>query len=108
GPTRAKELSFTGNFLDAATAERWGLVNRVLAPDELMPAAKKLAHEMAQVDGALLKKLKALTDDGMRMPLPEALAMEIERGHAHNRAIAPAQAEANRAKVMERGREQSS
>src|SRR5262245_277324 len=29
GIGRAKELSFSGNFLDAATAERWGLVNRV-------------------------------------------------------------------------------
>jgi enoyl-CoA hydratase len=106
GPGRAKELSLTGNFLDAATAERWGLVNRVLPPDELLPAARKLAHEMAQVDGALLKKLKALTDEGMRMPLSEALAMEIERGHAHNRAVTPAEAEANRGKVMERGREQ--
>jgi len=108
GPARAKELSLTGNFLDAATAERWGLVNRVLPPDELLPAAKKLANEMAQVDGALLKKLKALTDDGMRLPLKDALAMEIERGHAHNRAITPAEAEANRGKVMERGREQKS
>ena len=41
-----------------ATAERWGLVNRVVAPDELLPTAKKLAHEMAQVDGALLKRIE--------------------------------------------------
>jgi enoyl-CoA hydratase len=108
GPSRAKELSLTGNFLDAATAERWGLVNRVFAPDDLLPAAKKLAHEMAQVDGALLKKLKALADDGAALPLKEALAMEIQRGHAHNRAVTPAEAEANRGKVMERGREQKS
>jgi len=108
GSARAKELSLTGNFLDAATAERWGLVNRVFAPEELLPAAKKLAHEMAQVDGALLKKLKALTDDGMALPLKEALAMEIGRGHSHNRAVTPAEAEANRGKVMERGREQKS
>jgi enoyl-CoA hydratase len=108
GPARAKELSLTGNFLDAATAERWGLVNRVFAPDELLPAARKLAHEMAQVDGALLKKLKALTDDGMALPLKDALAMEIQRGHVHNRAVTPAEAEASRGKVMERGREQKS
>jgi enoyl-CoA hydratase len=108
GPGRAKELSLTGNFLDAETAERWGLVNRVLAPADLLPAARKLAHEMAQVEGPLLRKLKALTDDGMRLPLSEALAMEIERGHAHNRAVTPEQAEASRGKVMERGREQKS
>jgi len=49
GAARAKELSLTGNYLDAVTAERWGLVNRVVAPDELMPVAKNLALEMAQV-----------------------------------------------------------
>ena len=38
GIGRAKEVSFTGNYVDAATAERWGLVNRVVEPAELMPA----------------------------------------------------------------------
>jgi enoyl-CoA hydratase len=106
GAARAKELSFTGNFLDAHTAERWGLVNRVVAADELLDVAKKLAHEMAQVDGALLKKLKAVTDDGMRLSLPDALKLEIERGSAHNRAVTPAAAEESRKAVMERGRKQ--
>lgn len=107
GAARAKELSFTGNFLDAPTAERWGLVNRVVSPEELMPTARKMAADMAQVDGALLRKLKGLTDDGMAMPLGEALAMEIERGSAHNRAVTPAAAEESRKAVMERGRQQT-
>ncbi|MBI1359366.1 MAG: enoyl-CoA hydratase [Alphaproteobacteria bacterium] len=106
GPGRAKELSLTGNFLDAATAERWGLVNRVVAPEELLPTAKKLASEMAQVDGALLKKLKAVIDDGGALPLPEALKLEVERGNAHNSAVTPAAAEESRKSVMDRGREQ--
>jgi enoyl-CoA hydratase len=106
GPGRAKELSFTGNFLAGATAERWGLVNRVVAPEELMPAARKLAHDIAQVDGALLKKLKAVTDDGLALPLPDALKLEIQRGSAHNSSVTPAAAEESRKAVMERGREQ--
>ena len=40
GLYRAKELSLSGNFLDAATAERWGLLNRVVPADELLPTAK--------------------------------------------------------------------
>ncbi|HAJ45300.1 MAG TPA: enoyl-CoA hydratase, partial [Alphaproteobacteria bacterium] len=39
GIHRAKELSLSGNFLDAATAERWGLVNRVVPAPELLPVA---------------------------------------------------------------------
>jgi enoyl-CoA hydratase len=107
GAARAKELSFTGNFLDAPTAERWGLVNRVVAPDELLATARKLAHEMAQVDGALLKKIKSVIDDGLQLPLPQGLAMEIERGNAHNSAVTPEAAEKSRGAVMARGREQS-
>ena len=106
GAARAKELSLTGNFLDAATAERWGLVNRVVAPEELMPAAKKLAGEMAQIDGALLKRMKAVIDDGMELPLAESLKLEIERGAAHNSTISADFAEKSRGAVMARGREQ--
>ena len=107
GPGRAKELSLTGNYLDAVTAERWGLVNRVTAPEELLPAARKLAHEMASVEGGLLKRMKAVIDDGLALPLPEALKMEIERGSKNNSAVTPEAAEASRKTAMERGREQS-
>lgn len=106
GAARAKELSFTGNFLDAETAERWGLVNRVVAPADLMATARKLAAEMAQVDGALLRKMKAVMDEGAVMPLPEALKLEIHVGNAHNSAVTPEAAEASRKSVMERGRGQ--
>ena len=37
GVYRAKELSLTGNFLSAGQAEAWGLVNRVVAPELLLP-----------------------------------------------------------------------
>ncbi len=38
GIYRAKELSLTGNYLAAEQAEAWGLVNRVVAPEALLPA----------------------------------------------------------------------
>ncbi len=106
GLARAKELSLTGNFLDAETAERWGLVNRTCAPDDLLPTAQKLAADMAQVDPALLKKYKTVIDEGARMPLADALKMEIHVGNAHNSAVTPEAAESSRKSVMERGREQ--
>lgn len=107
GASRAKELSLTGNYLDAETAERWGLVNRVYATEELLPAAKKLASEMAGVEGGLLKRMKAVIDDGLALPLPEALKMEIERGSKNNSAVTPAAAEESRKTTMARGREQA-
>jgi enoyl-CoA hydratase len=106
GAARAKELSLTGNYLDAATAERWGLVNRVVAAEELMPTAKKLAGEMAQVDGALLKRIKSVIDEGMLLPLDQALELEIKRGNEHNSTISADFAEKSRGAVMARGREQ--
>ncbi len=107
GASRAKELSLTGNYLDAETAERWGLVNRVYAPEALLPAAKKLAQEMAGVEGGLLKRMKAVIDDGLALPLAEALKMEIQRGSANNSAVTPAAAEESRKTAMARGREQA-
>jgi enoyl-CoA hydratase/carnithine racemase len=44
GISRVKEISFTGNFIDAAQAERWGLVNRVVAQGELLPVCRRLAE----------------------------------------------------------------
>ena len=108
GASRAKELSLTGNYLDAETAERWGLVNRVYAPDALLPAAKMLAADMAGVEGELLKRMKAMIDDGLAMPLPEALKMEIARGSANNSVVTPEAAEESRKSAMARGREQTS
>jgi len=41
------ELLLTGRSMDAATAARWGLVNAVVEPDELLSAARAIAHEIA-------------------------------------------------------------
>lgn len=48
GRGRALELLLTGDMIDAAEAHRIGLVNRVVAPDQLMPAAKAMAATIAQ------------------------------------------------------------
>jgi enoyl-CoA hydratase len=76
GPYRAKELSLSGNFIDADTASRWGLVNRVIGPDDLMPAARALARDMAQLDGKTLAGMKHLIDTGYGLGLREALEFE--------------------------------
>jgi len=47
GAARTRELFLTGRRIDARTAERWGLVNEVVAPEELPEAALALAGEVA-------------------------------------------------------------
>ncbi len=106
GISRAKELSFTGNFLDAETAERWGLVNRVYPPEGLVPAALKLATEMTSTDPVLLRKYKALIDDGFGMEFGKAMKEEVKRSIEHAASVSAESVEAARQQVTARGRDQ--
>jgi enoyl-CoA hydratase len=106
GISRAKELSLSGNFLDAQTACAWGLVNRVVAADELLPVAKKLAADIATADSGMVQAYKALIDDGFALPFGEAMALEHARSSAANARVDPGAVEDRRRAVMERGRAQ--
>ncbi|MEO0817607.1 MAG: enoyl-CoA hydratase [Pseudomonadota bacterium] len=106
GISRAKELSFTGNFLDAETAADWGLVNRVYKADELVPAAIKLGHDMASCDATLLREYKRMIDDGYGMAFADGMDEEIRRSAAHAQSVTAESVEAARKQVTARGREQ--
>ena len=106
GPYRAKELSLTGNFLDAETAFAWGLANRVVAPEDLMPAAIKLATDMAQIEVDMLITYKAMIDDGYELSMRQGLELEHSRSLSHNRHVTPEAVEARRAGIQARGRNQ--
>ena len=87
GPYRAKELSLTGNFIDAACAEAWGLINRVVPPAELLPQALALARDMLSVPPPMLLQYKRLINEGLQETLRAGLALEAGRSRAHAAAL---------------------
>lgn len=108
GPQRAKEISLSGGFVDAARAFEVGLVNRVLEPAELMTATLELAHEIASHSADTVQGYKALIDEGYAMGLDEALVMEHERSVAHIKAMSEGHLEARRTAVTAQNREATS
>jgi enoyl-CoA hydratase len=107
GIVRAKELSFTGNFINAETADAWGLVNRVVAPELLLPTARKLATEMLSTLPHMLPAMKAVIDDGFGMPFADGLRMERQRSLSTNNNIDRTEIERRRSGVIERGKAQT-
>ena len=107
GISRAKELSFTGNFLSAEQAHAWGLVNHVVEPEELLPLARQLASDMAGIDPAFLATYKQLINDGYAASFGEGLALEHKLSSAANAQVSPEEVEARRAAVQARGSKQA-
>ena len=58
GINRARQMSLTGNFVDAATASDWGLVNEVVPHDQLLPRCFELADAIAESDPAAIAELR--------------------------------------------------
>jgi enoyl-CoA hydratase len=105
GIYRAKELSLTGNFLGAQQAADWGLVNRVVPPAELLPAARRLAEDMLSIVPEMLVGYKRLIDDGFAASFGEGLAIEAERARA-NASVSSEEIERRREAVRARGQAQ--
>ena len=78
GVARAKQMIFSGSSIDAATAERWGLVNEVVALDALMDRCRSLASEVAANAPVSVQLAKAIINGDEAAP--EALAGALAAG----------------------------
>ncbi|MEM7097573.1 MAG: enoyl-CoA hydratase [Pseudomonadota bacterium] len=109
GINRAKELSLTGNYLDAQTASDWGLVNRVVPAAELLPTCIQLARDILSTEPVTRGEIRRIMDLGWHATLADGLASEDEASRAHGKLQVSADKVASRrANIQDRGREQSS
>ena len=76
GMGRAKELIFTCDNIDANEAYRIGLVNKVVAKEELMETAKKMAAKIISKGSYAISIAKAAINNGYDMDIRNAVEME--------------------------------
>lgn len=77
GPTRAKYLMYTGEFLPARELMAMGLVNEVVPDGELSAAVDRLVAKLANKSPIGLARMKYLVDDGLNQPEDTALRLEL-------------------------------
>ena len=75
GMAKASEMAFTGEAINAQEALAFGLVSRVVAADQLLPEAKKLAAKIAANPGAVMRMTKRLLREGEHASLASLLEM---------------------------------
>ncbi len=83
GPTRAKLLLFTGEAVPAEDLVAAGLVNEVVSGDDLVAATGRLVAKLANKSPLVLRRMKALVDDGLEQPSAQALRLELLASEVH-------------------------
>lgn len=85
GPRLAKQMMLTGRPIDARSALRVGLVNEVVADDELIDRAIEIANQIAGMDAEIAATTKHVIDRGIAVGLNDGLGIE-RAAVAHRRA----------------------
>jgi crotonobetainyl-CoA hydratase len=71
----AMEMLFTGRWLDSKEAARWGMINRVLNPKDLLPKARELAELLASGPPLVYAAIKEVVREAEDMKFNDALNM---------------------------------
>ena len=107
GVRRARELSATGNYLSAQDALTWGLVNHVVAHDDLLPFTRELAAAVASNNGTAVGEMMRLYDRVVNSTGDDAWEVEAAVNvDWMRRMYDPAAVAARTGAIVERGREQ--
>ena len=105
GVRRAREMSFTGNFVSADEAHHLGLVNHVVAHDDLLPFTRGLARDIVGNDQAGVRQIRATYNSIAHHD--DAWETEARDARAWKRNSFSAERVAERrAAIVERGRTQ--
>jgi enoyl-CoA hydratase len=103
GVRRAREMSYTGNFMAAAEALAFGLVNHVVPHEELMPVARRLALDIIGNEQDGVRQMKATYAEIHADA--EGWRIEAVNAARWQRAMfSPEKVEARRLAIQERGR----
>jgi enoyl-CoA hydratase/carnithine racemase len=78
GPAKAKDLVYSGRFVDAAEALAIGLVDKVVAPDDVYTAAVELVAKYVQGPALALRAAKTAIDGGLDGDLASGLRLETQ------------------------------
>jgi Enoyl-CoA hydratase/carnithine racemase len=84
GVSRAKEIALSSRLIDAATAERWGLVNRLVEPERLLDEAMALARDIARHDRKIILAYNSLISEAYGMNYSDAVDHEFHVAEAFN------------------------
>ena len=109
GLRRAKQMSFTGNYVDATTALAWGLVNEVVAHDQLLARARQIALDIASIRSVCVQELRSIYHEVANRVGDDARAFESRRSREWLReSFDRAQLATEREDIVRRGRSQLS
>lgn len=87
GMSRACELAFSGDSIDATQAAEWGLVSRVVPDDQLLEEARSIGQRIAANPAGVLRLTKRLLREGERNSLDSLLELSASfQAHAHQTA----------------------
>jgi len=78
GPSKAKDIVYTGRFVDANEAREIGLVDEVVAPDDVYAAARRWAEQFSGAAGRALAAAKTAIDGGLDGDLASGLRLESQ------------------------------